>query len=106
MHTPGTDVNPGQHIADLFERLDPADRPWRVCTQIADRIRDAVRSGRIGQGKQLPRLTALATYFEVAPATMFEALRLLADEGVVRTVRYHGTFACGTPEGQGEATAE
>lgn len=57
---------------------------------IAERLRQAILSGALPPGTPLVE-TALATQFAVSRAPLREALRQLADEGLIVTVPYTGT---------------
>ena len=51
--------------------------------QIAEQIRDSIRSGALAVGRSLDSEAALALSFGVAPGTVREALRLLVAEGTL-----------------------
>lgn len=51
--------------------------------QIAEQIRESIRSGELGVGQTLESEATLASSFEVSPGTMREALRLLVSEGTL-----------------------
>lgn len=59
-------------------------------THIADQLRQAILSGALPPGAPLVE-TALATQFDVSRAPLREALRQLAEEGLIVTVPYTGT---------------
>jgi GntR family transcriptional repressor for pyruvate dehydrogenase complex len=61
---------------------------------VAQRIRDAVRTGLLRPGDKLPSEHELAASFEVARGTVREALRTLAASGLVRSSRgsHGGTY--------------
>ena len=59
--------------------------------QLADAIRAAVASGQYRPGDRLPSLKELAVQAETSLRVPREAVRLLADEGVVTTSRGFGT---------------
>jgi DNA-binding GntR family transcriptional regulator len=100
MRDPRVFVRDGVFVADLFDPLDPGDeRPPSV--QIADRIRAAVQDGRLAQGRPLPGTSQIARYYRVSDKTVARAVRLLADQGVVRSHPGRGSFACGPPGGRG-----
>lgn len=65
--------------------------------QVADQIRQLILSGIIKRNDRLPTETHLATDFGVSRATVREALRLLAAQNLVRTVKgaSGGSFVTG-----------
>lgn len=62
--------------------LDRADGP--LYRQAAGRLRGAITSGQLGVGAALPAEAALAAQFGVSLITIRQALRALADEGLIR----------------------
>ncbi len=52
---------------------------------VAARLREQILDGELSQGTRLPNETVLAAEFGVSRATVREALRLLAAQGLVRT---------------------
>lgn len=54
-------------------------------TEIADQLREGITSGQYRAGQKLPGYRQLARSFGAAPNTVGEAVRLLADEGLVTT---------------------
>jgi DNA-binding GntR family transcriptional regulator len=57
---------------------------------IAERLRRAILSGELAPGSALVE-TALAAKFEVSRAPLREAMRQLAEEGLIVTIAYTGT---------------
>jgi DNA-binding FadR family transcriptional regulator len=55
--------------------------------QVADQLRELIVTGELPQGGRLPTETALARELGVSRATVREALRLLAAQGLVRTAK-------------------
>jgi 5'-deoxynucleotidase YfbR-like HD superfamily hydrolase len=71
--------------------LDPADpRPRYV--QIAASIRAAIVSGELEPGARLPSGDDLARFFGVTRVTVRSALRVLRDEGFVRSLAGSGVY--------------
>lgn len=58
--------------------------------QVYDAIRDAVLSGELAREQRLPPEIEIAEHFGVGRATVREALRLLAADGLVRTSKGSG----------------
>jgi GntR family transcriptional regulator len=73
-----------------------------IYQQIAATIRERIEAGDYKPGRALPSLSALCAEFSVAPLTMAKALRVLADEGLTRTVPRRGTFVVGEDEPEDE----
>ncbi|WP_160320111.1 FadR/GntR family transcriptional regulator [Rhodococcus rhodochrous] len=58
--------------------------------QVYDAIRDGILSGELAREQRLPPETEIAEQFGVGRATVREALRLLAADGLVRTAKGSG----------------
>jgi len=80
----------------MFERIDPRS-PTPIYAQIAERVRVAVASGELTKGDGLPSVRALATRLRVNPATVVQAYRDLAQEGLVEMRQGAGTFVADVP---------
>ena len=65
----------------------PLRRVRKSYEQVADQLRSLIVSGRLEQGGRLPTETQLARDLGVSRATVREALRLLAAQGLVRTAK-------------------
>lgn len=63
-----------------------------VYAQVADRIEQDIRTGRLPRGARLPNERALAEEYGIAPGTARRAVRELRDRGMVRTLPNKGTF--------------
>lgn len=59
----------------------------RVADVVADRIRELIVSGELGDGERLPRLDVLLEEFGVSGPSMREALRMLESEGLITVQR-------------------
>jgi GntR family transcriptional repressor for pyruvate dehydrogenase complex len=68
----------------------PLRRVRRSYEQVADQLRGLIVSGRLPQGGRLPTELELARELGVGRATVREALRMLAAEGLVRTSKGQG----------------
>jgi GntR family transcriptional regulator len=79
-------------VADLrLKPLDPtSDRA--VFRQIADRIRDAIERGPLGEGDKVPSEAQLMEYYDVARMTVRQALQVLQSEGLVVAEHGRGVF--------------
>lgn len=63
--------------------------------RIADELRRRIQSGALRPGARVPSTRALAKKWKVANATAAHALRVLAQEGVLRTLPRSGTVVAG-----------
>lgn len=61
--------------------------------QLADQLRDAIRSGEIGPGEALPSLKRLTQETELSMSTVQRAMRVLVEEGLAYTVPGRATYA-------------
>lgn len=65
-------------------------RVRRAYEQVYDQLRELIMSGELARGERLPREEVLARDFAVSRGTVREALRLLAAQSLVRTVKGAG----------------
>lgn len=80
----------------LTEDLDPtSDRA--VFRQIADHLRDAITSGRLGEGSQLPSEAQMIEHYGVTRMTARQALGVLKAEGLVVAQHGKGVFVRARP---------
>jgi DNA-binding FadR family transcriptional regulator len=79
----------GSALADAGVNRPPVQlRPVRKAyEQIADQFRDLILVGELDPGARLPSEAQLASQLGASRATVRESLRLLAAEGLIRTVR-------------------
>jgi GntR family transcriptional regulator len=75
-------------------RADPTD----LYDQVAGEIRRAIANGEAQPGERLPPAKDLAAVLGVNTNTVFRALRLLRDEGLLEFRRGRGISVAGTPE--------
>lgn len=67
-------------------------RPQRPSEVVAADLRRRIAAGEWQHDEALPTTAALAEHYGVSQATVTRVLRILADEGLVRTVPRWGTF--------------
>jgi len=77
--------------------IDRGD-PLPLAEQVAAEIRRAIAEGEAGPGDRLPLAKDLAGVLGVNKNTVFRALHLLRDEGLLEFRRGHGITVAGTPE--------
>jgi DNA-binding GntR family transcriptional regulator len=63
-----------------------------VYEQLAGILRDMIKSGEIATDRPLPSVKTLMQRYGVAQGTAEHAVRVLKDEGLVRSVRGKGVF--------------
>jgi DNA-binding transcriptional regulator YhcF (GntR family) len=78
-------------------QIDRAD-PLPLHEQVAGEIRRAIADGEARAGERLPPARDLAAVLGVNSNTVFRALRLLRDEGLLEFRRGRGITVVGTPE--------
>jgi GntR family transcriptional regulator len=78
-------------------KVDKAD-PTDLYEQVASEIRRAIADGEATPGERLPPARDLAAVLGVNSNTVFRALRLLRDEGLLEFRRGRGVSVAGTPE--------
>jgi GntR family transcriptional regulator len=74
------------------------DDPTDLYEQVAAEIRRAIADGEAKPGERLPPAKDLAAVLDVNTNTVFRALRLLRDEGLLEFRRGRGISVAGTPE--------
>lgn len=80
-------------------RIDPhGDEP--SYRQLANQLRDLIRSGQIRRRQPLPSITYIVGETGLAVGTVRKAVRVLVDEGIAYTVPGRGTFAGPRDAGQ------
>ncbi len=79
-------------------RLDPKSGvpPYR---QIAEQVRQAIVTGALEPGDQLPTVKSVVAELAVNPNTVFKGYRELEHEGLVEGRPGAGTFVTGRPAG-------
>ena len=72
--------------------IDPhGEEPSYV--QLANQLREAIRSGEIRPRQPLPSITYVVQETGLAVGTVRKAIRVLVDEGLAHVVPGRGTFA-------------
>ena len=69
--------------------VDPAS-PAFPFVQVADALRSMITTGELGP--RMPPMSEVAAAADVAVGTVQRAYKLLADEGLITTVKGRGTF--------------
>jgi GntR family transcriptional regulator len=77
-----------------INKADPTD----LYEQVAAEIRRAIADGEANPGDRLPPTRDLAAVLGVNANTVFRALRLLRDEGLLEFRRGRGVSVVGSPE--------
>ncbi len=72
------------------------EREKRLYEQIVSRIQDMIRSGELKPGDRLPSERDMAQKFRVSRNSVREAIRALAESGMVESRRGDGTYLCAT----------
>src|SRR6266516_2293171 len=65
--------------------------------QVANQLRDAIRSGQYGPGDQLPSESDLIEHYQLSRPTIRRAMAVLATEGVVVVEHGRGAFVRPNP---------
>ena len=81
-------------------RLAAVDRsdPTLLHEQVAIELRRAIAEGEAKPGERMPQAKDLAAVLGVNTNTVFKALRLLRDQGLLEIGRGRGIKVAGTPE--------
>lgn len=74
------------------------DEPIPLHEQVAAEIRRDIAEGQVRPGQRLPPARDMAAVLGVHPNTVFRALRVLRDEGILDFQRGRGVTVAGTPE--------
>jgi DNA-binding GntR family transcriptional regulator len=72
-------------------KIDPTG-PVPPYRQIADIIRQRIKSGEYPKGSRIPTESEVVETWEVARTTARRAIALLREEGLVETVPQRGTY--------------
>ena len=71
-------------------------RRQKLSEELADRIVASIRTGQLRPGDQLPSIADMARRFQVAPATVREALIRLEGRGMIEIRHGSGIFIAAT----------
>ena len=64
-----------------MQKLDlSGEKP--IFLQISENLEDAILSGALPEGEQLPSITELSVQYTINPATALKGINLLVDQGV------------------------
>lgn len=63
-----------------------------IFIQIAEGLEDAILSGALDEGGQLPSITELSVQYTINPATALKGINLLVDQGAAYKKRGVGMF--------------
>jgi len=72
-------------------KIDPTG-PVPPYRQIAEIIRQRIKSGEYPKGSRIPTESEMVDMWEVARSTARRAIALLREEGLVQTVPQRGTY--------------
>ncbi|MEV0328608.1 GntR family transcriptional regulator [Micromonospora echinospora] len=75
--------------------FDPDVATWK---QLADRLRQAIRSGELAPGQRVPSELGLTQEYGLSRLTVRRALQELRSEGLIVVVQSRGTFVMGEQE--------
>lgn len=80
----------------------PVSRLRPAYQQVADQLRELILNGSLAAGDRLPNEADMSTNFGVSRSTIREALRVLASQGLITTLRgtTGGTFVARVDPGQ------
>ena len=74
-----------------MQKLDlSGEKP--IFLQISESLEDAILSGALPEGEQLPSITELSVRYTINPATALKGINLLVDQGVAYKKRGVGMF--------------
>jgi GntR family transcriptional repressor for pyruvate dehydrogenase complex len=77
--------------------LDSVKRPQRGYEKLTERLNDFIVNGKFSAGSKLPSERALAEQFAVSRSSVREAIRTLAEKGLLESRHGDGTYVC-TPD--------
>jgi GntR family transcriptional regulator len=92
-----TDHGATVHVTMVDVNVDRNDS-LPLHEQVAAQIRREIAQGDVKPGERLPPARDMAAILKVHPNTVFRALRILRDEGVLEFRRGRGVTVAGEPE--------
>ena len=87
------------HRATLCRVVIDHGGPEYLYLQLAELLREQIRSGTLPPRSRVPSLIDLAAEHGLAEMTVRKALRILIDEGLIETRPGRGTFVKGKGNG-------
>ena len=84
-------------MATYCAAMIEADSDVPVYVQLADILRSKIQDGTYQPHRAIPSIRTLQQEYGVADGTIQKALRILKDEGLVRTVTGRGVFVTDAP---------
>lgn len=85
--------------ASVNERKRPTTTPQRSHQEVADELRDRIRSGRLRPGQRMPTQAELAVEFGVERGAVRQALRILQSEQLLANVSKGSPATVAGPSG-------
>jgi len=83
------------HRATLCRVVIDHGGPEYLYLQLAELLREQIRSGKMPPRSRVLPLVELAAKYELAEMTVRKALRILIDEGLIETKPGRGTYVKG-----------
>jgi len=68
------------------------DSPRAPYLQVADSLREEIKSGKLGPGQRVPSIKDLAKRFGVSQMTVQNSLRILREQSLIFSAGNRGTF--------------
>ena len=83
------------HRATLCRVVIDHGGPEYLYLQLAELLREQIRSGKLPPRSRVPSLVELAARYELVEMMVRKALRVLIDEGLIETKPGRGTYVKG-----------
>lgn len=78
--------------------INPRDKDTPSYQQLANQLRDAIKSGALEPGDELPSLSRIKQETGLAQNTIRRGMKILVDEGLVYTVGGRATYVAEPPD--------